>query len=195
MSSLLKTFPEMTAILLNTRFESQIPKKSELKTLLDVEDVYFYKRGGPYSEDIKKIEDAMHIVQGAAIPDSQYLRFPFKSTCIVVTNPNVEKTSFFKIKHADIIVDGFYLDSKNWEDLLSCLKNYAIAVDAYFSYQSWIEKVKRNTKEFDSNNIFDTSVTQIDLERLQEEQSRYGVSALQNIHGDIASWIDRYRWK
>lgn len=195
MTKLVHKFTDMTAILINTPFESEIPKKADVKRLLAVDDVFYYKRNGPYSDDINKIEKALYIAENPVISNDQYPHYATKSTCLIVTNANVTHGSFMKLKHANKVVDGFNLNQQSWIDLDTLLEKYSLAASVYFSYPSWIRNAVRNAEKFVENGIVDSSVTNLNFQAMHEEQKTYGSHALHTLHSQISSWVTNNRWQ
>jgi hypothetical protein len=195
MTELLEKFKDCTLILLKTPFDSEIPTKGEVKTLLGVEDVFYYKRRGPYGDDIRCMELALHITENSSTPLIEYSNYITKCTSIVVTNAGVNRGSFLKLKYPSNVVDGFCLNQQSWAELTDILERYKVSIAVCKSFENWFRSAKYNAHIFNDHAIIDSTVTDLDLNALLIQQQTYGVSALQSIQQDAKAWVTQYRWQ
>ena len=122
MSYLMSKFDEVTIILLAAKFQSELPKMGVFKKLLGTPDVHLYKSGGYFSDDVGKIIKAIAHSSTPLFPLNHYgPHGPYCSDLLLV-KAGTCNASFLKMKYPQVVVDGFDLTKKNFEDLELFLK-------------------------------------------------------------------------
>jgi hypothetical protein len=103
--------------------------------------------------------------------------------------------SFLKIKYPQVVVEGFELTKKKFEDLELLLMKIDAAKDVHFSYESWCNHAQRNIDKFHELGINDPSVINFDITAIDQQKSTYAVQTITSVHNDINQWVLQNRWK
>lgn len=188
-------FDEVTIILLAAKFESELPKMGQFKKLLGTSDVHLYKSGGYFSQDVKKILEAIAYSSTKPFPLDHYGPYGPYCSDLLLVKAGACNGSFLKITYPELVVDGFDLTKKNFEDLELLLKKIDAAKDVHFSYESWCRDVQRNIDKFKELGINDPSVVNFDVAAIDQQRSMYAIQTITNVHNDINQWVTQNRWK
>lgn len=194
MNTLLGEFDSVTVVLLKAQFPSELPLKKDLKDLLDVKDIHFFKRNGIHEDDISMLEFSLGIAR-EPIVYKQLCSYPnYLSTDIIITKPDVKGNIFANLKYDSKLIEGFNLSGTCLTDLRSLIKNHILAMDVKLSAMEWLKNAQSNADLYKHKNIIDKSVTEFDLQKLQDFVDIYGTLGLTNARSDIANWVTKYCW-
>ncbi len=194
MSTLLKNFNSVTVVLFKAQFPSELPMKKELISLLDVKDVNFYKRNGLHKSDIELLEFALGCAR-EPIRIAYCQDFPkFQSTDVLITKPNVRSNVFVNLKYGSNLVEGFNLSGSCMDELRGMSMKYRDAVRVRLHAVNWLNHAYENIKTFQSHNIYDPSVTDLNFTKLQEFVDQYGDLGVNSVRAEIIDWLTQYCW-
>ena len=195
MSTLLKTFSNLTVVLFKAQFPSDLPSKKDLKELLDVKDINFYKRNGNHQSDIKLLEKAL-CISHEPIVFKQYRNYSSHvATDIIITKPDVSANIFANLKYSSVLIEGFNLSGICLDDLELLIKRYESAISVHVQALNWLEAAKSNKTKFLNEQIVDLTVTECDLEVIENFNKSYAMTAVNSTRVAISDWVDQYCWR
>jgi hypothetical protein len=194
MSTLLNNFSGVTVVLFKAQFASELPLKKDLRNLLNVKDINFYKRNGIHESDVSMLELALGIVREPVL----YKLFPsypkYACTDIIITKPDVKGNIFANLKYDSKLIEGFNLSGSCLIELKLLLKKYIMTIEVKLCALEWLSCAESNLKVFNTHNVVDDSVTGYDLQALQNFVDNYGTKGLTSARADIADWLTQYCW-
>ena len=194
MSTLLDNFSSLTVILFKAQFPSELPLKKDLKDLLDVKDINFYKRNGQHERDVALLEKALCIARDPLVI-KQFRRYTsHTATDIVITKPDVNGNIFVNLKYTSKLIEGFNLHGQCLEDLHLLIERYETTVNVNFHAMRWLEAAQSNMKKFIDEKIIDKTVTECDLYAIENFNKSYAMSAIHDARNAISDWVDKYCW-
>lgn len=195
MSTLLKNFSNLTVVLFKAQFPSDLPLKKDLKELLDVKDINFYKRNGNHQSDIKLLEKALCISREPIVFKQYRIYSSHVATAIIITKPDVSANIFANLKYSSVLIEGFNLSGICLDDLELLIKRYESAISVHVQALNWLEAAKSNKTKFLNEQIVDLTVTECDLEVIENFNKSYAMTAVNSTRVAISDWVDQYCWR
>jgi len=195
MSTLLKNFSNLTVVLFKAQFPSDLPSKKDLKELLDVKDINFYKRNGNHESDVKLLEKALSISRESIVFKQYRIYSSHVATDIIITKPDVSANIFANLKYSSVLIEGFNLSGLCLDDLELLIKRYETAISVHVQAMDWLGAAKSNKTKFLNEQIVDLTVTECDFEVIENFNKNYAMTAVNSTRVAISDWVDQYCWR
>ena len=196
MKEFLGPYGASTIVLFTSQFDSELPRLSEVKRLLQVPDGAFYRSTGHHSGQIARLEQLLGILRSTALnPDSGYhYRGVHLSTDYLITVANVPFSLFAALKYAAQLVAGFNLTNDAITDLGQLLERYRRVCGLRNRCSSWPETLQEQITQATTLGIKDPSILEADIEAVHRVTENYGLAAIQVCKDALQQWYDTYRW-
>jgi hypothetical protein len=193
MSEIIKHFGQATVILFNAPFESTLPSKSQVRKLLGSGQVKYYARWGQFSDDITNLLCAHDVCSGT--PSDYYWRTSdTRCTHVFVTNHQVKYNAFAGLTYGAQLVAGFNLSGDCMTTLDQLLGARGTLGQIKQSSESWASVARKNVEALAKFGYVDATVSDLDLNAIDQFAKAYGNGALAAVEDDIRSWVAQYTW-
>lgn len=196
MKEFLGPYGASTIVLFTSQFDSELPRLSEVKRMLQIPDGAFYRSRGNHSGQIARLEQLLGILRSTDLnPESGYhYRGGHLSTDYLVTVANVPFSLFAALKYAAQLVAGFNLTNDAMTDLGHLLERHRRVCGLRNRCSSWPETLSDQIAQATSLGITDPSILEADIEAIQRVTENYGLVAIQTCKDALQQWYNTYRW-
>ncbi len=183
-----------TVFCLNTQ-GSPLPKIKEVKRLLNVSNVKFFKTSGWYSMEISNLQRSLDIVNQTK---NQYWRYNYRGSypCdYVMVVPEIAKNNaIFTLRYSQILVNGFRLGPKSLPLLNDIQHVFFACEEMRQSGLTWNREANRNAKYIVEQQLTDPTISDVDFAGLALQMSTYGDIAVAEARSRVKSWLDCHNW-
>ena len=193
MTPLLGPHGAATVVLFKAQFVTDLPKKSDIKRLLKISDMTYYKSSGRASRSIELLERSLSIARANSVK-----RFDrdsiFSSTDYAVMHAGVASNLFMQLKYASELVEGFNITTKSLEQVDTLIRAFDNTLYVQASYREWTTTAARNIEMLQKCEVTDDSVTKAPLAQWQGEAALYGQEAIRQARAAVSQWVDAHVW-
>lgn len=183
-----------TLFCLNTQGNS-LPKIKEVKRLLNVSNVKFFKTWGWYRGDIWSLQRSLDIVNQTK---NQYWRYHYRGSypCdyVMVVPEIVKNNALFSLKYSQILVTAFRVGPKSLPLLEELEQVFFTCEEMRQSGLTWNREANRNAKYIVDEQLTDPTISDVDFAGLALQMSNYGEMAVNEARSRIKSWLDCHLW-
>ena len=196
MKPFLGPYGAATIVLFTSQFDSELPKLSDLKRLLQIPDGAYYRSTGHHSTEVSQLEKVLTILRAPTVNPSRYsYRRQALCTDYLVTVAGVNQSLFMTLKYSAQLVAGFNLTAQAMQELASLLERNRLIWNLRESCESWPSTLQNHIEEAQSMGLTDTSILEADYEAVSRVTTDYGLQAIQTSVQALGQWHDTYRWK
>jgi hypothetical protein len=193
MSDLLGPHDAATVVLFKAQFKSDLPKKTDIKKLLRVTDLAFYKSRGQHNRSIEYLERALDIVRGHSM--RRFSRVSaYSSTDYAVMHAGVSSNVFLQLKYASELIEGFNLTYASLQELEDLNDTFGDMLGIQEDYRRWMNTAIANVQRLESAGITDASISELPFDAWQADASDYGQQAVDTARQRVAAWLDTHIW-
>lgn len=193
-NSIIGPLGKATVVLLRTQFESDLPNKKDVKNLLKVNDLAYYRSHGKFAIEIFELERALNIVNGHRCKAFRSDMTNYTSSDILVMTANVNPQVFFTLKYTGVVIAGFNLDVPAMNTLRESLKLYDFAIRMESDAKQWLFDVTNNMQKMHELGLSDPVVTDINLQLFSDLKNTYGQAAIADATSRLKAWHSQYAW-
>ena len=173
----------------------KLPKTKDVKRLLNVSSVRFFKTRGWYREEIWKLHQALNILNQTR---NQYWRYNYTGShpCdyVMVVPGIVKNNAMFTLKYSQILLTAFRLGPKSLPDLDELQKVFCTCEEMRQSGLNWNKSANDNAKYIVEQQLTDPTIRDVDLGVLAQQMQGYGDMAVAEARSRIKSWLDCHLW-
>jgi hypothetical protein len=196
MKPFLGPYGAATIVLFTSQFDSELPKLSDLKRLLQIPDGTYYRSTGHHSTEVGHLEQVLTILRA---PDANPNRYTYRrktlSTDFLITVAGVNQSLFMTLKYSAQVVAGFNLTTQAVEELAALLKQHHCIWNLRENCESWPSTLQDQMQEAQSMGLTDTSILEADFEAVRRVTKDYGLEAIQTSVKALEQWYETYQWK
>jgi tetratricopeptide (TPR) repeat protein len=193
MNNLLGPHDAATVVLFKAQFKTDLPKKADIKRLLHVTDLNFYKSRGQHNRSIECLERALDIVRGNS--ERRFSRVSsYTSTDYAVMHADVSSNLFLQLKYASELVEGFNLTYQALQELEDLNDTFREMLEIQEDYDRWVKVALSNRDRLERAGITDASVSDLPFDVWQKQAGLYGRLAVDDARQRVALWLEKYTW-
>ena len=193
MNNLLGPHDAATVVLFKAQFKTDLPKKADIKRLLHVTDLNFYKSRGQHNRSIECLERALDIVRGNS--ERRFSRVSsYTSTDYAVMHADVSSNLFLQLKYASELVEGFNLTYQALQVIEDLNDTFREMLEIQEDYDRWVKVALSNRDRLERAGITDASVSDLPFDVWQKQAERYGRLAVEDARQRVAIWLEKYTW-
>jgi tetratricopeptide (TPR) repeat protein len=193
MNNLLGPHDAATVVLFKAQFKTDLPKKADIKRLLRVTDLNFYKSRGQHNRSIECLERALDIVRGNS--ERRFSRVSsYTSTDYAVMHADVSSNLFLQLKYASELVEGFNLTYQALQELEDLNDTFREMLEIQEDYDRWVKVALSNRDRLERAGITDASVSDLPFDVWQKQAGLYGRLAVDDARQRVALWLEKYTW-
>lgn len=174
---------------------SPLPRTKEVKRLLNVSSVKFFKTRGWYRNEVWKLHHALNILNQT---DNQFWRYNYTGSypCdyVMVVPDIVKNNSMFTLKYSQILVTAFRLGPKSLRLLEELQQVFFKCEEMRQSGLNWNKSANDNAKYIVDKQLTDSTIRDVDLGLLAQQMHGYGDMAVVEARNRIESWLDCHLW-
>lgn len=174
---------------------SPLPRVKEVKRLLNVSSVQFFKARGWYRSDIWSLQRSLDIVNKTK---NQFWRYQYRGSypCdyVMVVPEIVKNNALFTMKYSQILVTGFRLGPTSLSSLTHLQDVFFTCGEMRQSGLAWNREANRNAKYIVDQELTDPTIRDVDFAGLAQQMSAYGDMAVVEARNRIKSWLDCHFW-
>ena len=193
MNNLLGPHDAATVVLFKAQFKTDLPKKADIKRLLRVTDLNFYKSRGQHNRSIECLERALDIVRGNS--ERRFSRVSsYTSTDYAVMHADVSSNLFLQLKYASELVEGFNLTYQALQEIEDLNDTFREMLEIQEDYDRWVKVALSNRDRLERAGITDPSVSDLPFDVWQKQAELYGRLAVDDARQRVALWLEKYTW-
>lgn len=193
MNNLLGPHDAATVVLFKAQFKTDLPKKADIKRLLRVTDLNFYKSRGQHNRSIECLERALDIVRGNS--ERRFSRVSsYTSTDYAVMHADVSSNLFLQLKYASELVEGFNLTYQALQEIEDLNDTFREMLEIQEDYDRWVKVALSNRDRLERAGITDPSVSDLPFDVWQKQAKHYGRQAVDDARQRVALWLEKYTW-
>jgi len=195
MKPFLGPYGAATVVLFTSQFDSELPKLSDLKRLLQIPDGTFYRSTGIHRESIGYLEQTLKILRSSELnPKIHYYSSLRMSTDYLVTIADLRYSLFAALKYPAQLVAGFNLTTQSMAELETLLQQYHRVCHLRNHCAGWPEVLEGNIETAQELGVTEPSILEADIEAVRRVTENYGLDAIQTCKDALQQWYDIYRW-
>lgn len=194
MNTLLANQSAVTVVFFDAKFEQDLPKKKDIKSIFKVRDGTYYKRYGTHRSDCTMLLDAIALYR--AEDDEFRLSWSSGLACshILLLQADTYYNSWISLRFDAKHIGGFNLEGECLTELKSLFDKFRTGSNVRDSAKYWRSRALAHIETATEQGIIDESITKIDLPALELLAATYGLKNLRSISDQISSWVQRYSW-
>ena len=194
MNTLLANQSAVTVVFFDAKFEQDLPKKKDIKSIFKVRDGTYYKRYGTHRSDCTMLLDAIALYR--AEDDEFRLSWSSGLACshILLLQADTYYNSWISLRFDAKHIGGFNLEGECLTELTSLFDKFRTGSTVRDSAKYWRSRALAHIETATEQGIIDESITKIDLNALDLLAETYGLKNLRTISDQISSWVQRYSW-
>lgn len=195
MKPFLGPYGAATIVLFTSQFDSELPKLSDLKRLLQIPDGDFYRSTGNHRESIGYLEQTLKILRSPTLnPNIRHYGNQRISTDYLVTIADLRYSLFAALKYPAQLVAGFNLTTQSMAELETLLQQYHRVCILRNQCASWPEVLENQIETAKKLGVTEPSILEADFEAVRRVTENYGLDAIQTCKDALQQWYDTYRW-
>jgi tetratricopeptide (TPR) repeat protein len=193
MNNLLGPHDAATVVLFKAQFKTDLPKKTDIKRLLHVTDLNFYRSRGQHNRTIECLERALDIVRGNS--ERRFSRTSsYTSTDYAVMHADVGSNLFLQLKYASELIEGFNLTYQALEELEELNDTFREMLEIREDYDRWVKVALSNRDRLERASITDAGVSDLPFDIWQKQAEHYGRKAVDEARQRVTVWLEKYTW-